>query len=263
MEYAIVLKIIFSFLIAGTWITAATLFAEKAGSKIGGMIANLPSNILVALLFVALVQTPQFAAQSALTVPLGLAIDNIFLFVFVIFLEYGLPQAIIGSLASWFAFAFLAGEMKIASLLAGLLLYVVTASGFFLIMEHKFKFHAVRQIKKKYTPKQMLARFFFAGSVVATTVSLSTFAGTFWTGMFSIFPAVFLSTMTILAINQGRAFAQSLGKIMMISSSNVVIYGMAVHLTYPVFGTITGTIISYIAALAWVLMLSPFLKKAR
>jgi hypothetical protein len=41
------LLIIFAFLIGGIWISLATMLSEKLGSKAGGMVANLPSTILV------------------------------------------------------------------------------------------------------------------------------------------------------------------------------------------------------------------------
>jgi hypothetical protein len=54
MDHAFLLKTVTSFLAGGIWIGASTLLAERLGSKKGGLVTNLPSTILVALVFVAL-----------------------------------------------------------------------------------------------------------------------------------------------------------------------------------------------------------------
>ena len=48
------LNIILAFFIAGSFIALLTLLAERFGSTIGGLIANLPSNILITMIFISL-----------------------------------------------------------------------------------------------------------------------------------------------------------------------------------------------------------------
>lgn len=78
LDIYIIYKIIISFFVAGIWISAATLLAEKFGSKIGGLIANLPSNILISLLFIAIVNNTDYVINTVPSVPIGMAIDTIF-----------------------------------------------------------------------------------------------------------------------------------------------------------------------------------------
>ena len=49
-DHFFVIKVLISFVVAGIWIAGATLLAERFGSKIGGLITNLPSNILISLI---------------------------------------------------------------------------------------------------------------------------------------------------------------------------------------------------------------------
>ncbi len=49
MESALLLKTVVSFVVAGVWIGGFTLLAERLGSKKGGLLGNLPSTILIAL----------------------------------------------------------------------------------------------------------------------------------------------------------------------------------------------------------------------
>ena len=48
MTDTFILKLALSFLIGGLWITVASVAAERLGSKIGGVIAGLPSTAVVA-----------------------------------------------------------------------------------------------------------------------------------------------------------------------------------------------------------------------
>ncbi|HLP47688.1 MAG TPA: DUF3147 family protein, partial [Candidatus Kapabacteria bacterium] len=101
----------------------------------------------------------------------------------------------------------------------------------------------------------------FAGSVVAGTTIISSFAGTYWVGLFSTFPAVMLSSMVILTLNQGADFARATGKIMILSSTNIIIYALGVSLTYPTMGIVFGTILSFAMAFLWVMLLHPLVQK--
>jgi len=73
----------------------------------------------------------------------------------------------------------------------------------------------------------------------------------------STFPAVLLSTMVILIINQGIPFARATGKILILSSSNIIVYGIVVYFTFPALGIALGTAVSFAASLIWVLALRP------
>lgn len=261
MEKAHLIKIVISFFTAGIWIGGATLLAERLGSRKGGLVANLPSTILVSLVFVALVQDPFFAAQATRAVPIGMLIDTIFLLVFVLLLKYGLVKATLLSLSCWLVLALAAAEIRLENLTLGILLYTIVAVASYLLLELGFHIPSQGKNRKKYTPASLLTRVLFAGSVVAGTTILSIFAGTYWVGLFSTFPAVMLSSMIILTLNQGVDFSRATGKIMVISSTNIVLYALVVFFTYPTLGVVLGTVVSFFAAFLWILMLNPILKK--
>jgi uncharacterized membrane protein (GlpM family) len=97
----------------------------------------------------------------------------------------------------------------------------------------------------------------FAGGIVAAVVLISGFAPPYLTGIISTFPAVLLSTMVILVRNQGIGFARATGKILVLSSSNIVVYAIAVYYAFPAFGIIIGTVVAFCVAFVWILMLRP------
>ncbi len=255
------LKTAASFVTAGIWIAGSTMLAEKLGSKIGGLIANLPSNILVSMIFVALSQDRFFAAEAVRTLPLGMAANTIFIFVMIISLRYGILLSALLGLLGWLAAILAAGKAGYSGWTGGIIIYLAVMFITFLIAEYVLKIPSAPRIPKAYRPYQILIRALFAGSIVAGTVVVAQLAGPFWTGLFASFPAVLLSTLVILAVNQSPQFARAAGKILLVSSSNIVVYIVMLHLTYPPLGIALGTVISFIASVVWVALMRPLLSK--
>jgi hypothetical protein len=253
--------VLLSFLVAGVWITGATVVAERFGSKLGGLIGNLPATIVVAFFFIGLTQGPEFTREAARAVPTGMTIDAVFLFVFVVSLRAGILPAVILSLGSWFLLALVASGLHNTDWLATTVLYLAVTVMAFLVMERGLKIRSVARSTKKYSLAQLGARAGFAGSVVASTVIVARLSGPYWAGLFSIFPAVMLSTMVILSRVQGADFARATGKVLVLSSTNIVIFGAAVYLTFPFLGLGWGILASYGAAFLWVLALRPVINR--
>ncbi|HLP61129.1 MAG TPA: DUF3147 family protein [Candidatus Deferrimicrobium sp.] len=256
-----IIKAIVSFVIAGLWIGGFTLLAERLGSKKGGLLANLPSTILIALVFVALVQDARFAARATGAVPIGMLIDTLFLFVFILTVKSGLVKAVFFSLSTWVVLAYLAQKIHSTNIAVNILFYFIITAAAYIWLEYVVHIPAQEKSRKKYTPGAFFIRVLFAGSVVAGTTIISSFAGTYWVGLFSTFPAVMLSSMVILTLNQGANFARATGKIMILSSTNIIIYALGVSLTYPTIGIVFGTIVSFAMAFLWVMLLHPLVQK--
>ena len=255
------LQVFLSFALAGSWIALLTMLAERFGSKTGGLIANLPSNILIALIFIASTQGVGFVTEMTPAIPIGLMIDSIFLVVFVLLLHYNLLISMVGSLGIWLVLAMVANRMHPESLWFNIAIYFGVTIFAFLFVEYGWKIPATGRSGKRYTLGQMAIRAAFAGGIVGTVVLLSHFVPAYLTGIVSAFPAVLFSSMVILAVNQGKAFAQATGKVMILSTSNIVIYALSVYYTYPLVGITFGTIISFIAAFLWVVLLRPVMKR--
>lgn len=261
MDTLFLTRVMLSFLIAGSWIAIATLLTERLGSKLGGLITNLPSNILISLIFIALTQGAQFVRQVVPGIPIGMLIDTFFLLVFIILLKYSLLLSIVGSLLTWFVLAITAAFLKYDQLIPNIILYLLVTVATFIILEKAITIPSRSKSSKKYSWKQILLRAIFAGGVVASVVFISRIFNPFAVGVFSTFPAVLLSTMVILAINQSRDFARATGKVLVLSSTNIVVYSLGVYWSYPRYGIVIGTIISFLLAAAWVWGFRPFIHK--
>ena len=102
-------------------------------------------------------------------------------------------------------------------------------------------------------------RALFGGSVVGGTTFLAGFAGTYWVGLFSTFPAVMLCNMIILTRSQGKTFARAFGRVMIIASTNIIIYAYGISVTYPSLGVVPGTILSFSLSCIWIVLLYPLI----
>ena len=237
MPFQTILHIALAFVIAGIWISFASLAGERLGSRLGGLIANLPSNILVSLLFMGLTQGPDYAAKAAGSVPVGMAVDTLFLLAVVAALRWGLVPALAAGLAAWFAAAALAVALPPLPPIWSIVLYALVCAASFSLVDLALKVRSapLRGPKKAVPFKSatILVRALFAGAIVALAVAAAQVAPPYLTGIVAVFPAVLLSTMTILTRAQGKDFARATGKVLILSSSNIIVYGVAVAAFFP------------------------------
>src|SRR3989344_1903322 len=89
------LKLILTFIVGALWVNLGMIIAEKYGTKIGGVIAGLPSTALVTLFFIGWTQSAQFAAQSTTIVPIVTGISGFFVAVYLLLEKKGFFFALI------------------------------------------------------------------------------------------------------------------------------------------------------------------------
>jgi len=254
--------ILLSVAVSGLFISFVTLLSERLGTRLGGMVSNLPSTLLVSLLFVGITQGAAFASEATHSVPLGMTLSTLFLLTFLTLLPRGLWVAITGGLAAWGLLAWLSSYLSGGTTLMFTLIYFSVAIGSWFLAEKVLKIFSSGSRVRHYSWTQMLMRAMFAGSVVGFSVSIAQYGSAFWTGIFSTFPAVMLSSMVILTLTAGPAFARGLGKIMLLASTNIVIYGFLAGWLFPVAGIWLGTLIAFVVSAFWVFMLKPLFDRS-
>lgn len=243
-------RIALSFVIAGVWIAAATLVGERLGSRKAGLIGNLPSNILISLLFMALTKGPDYAAAATAGVPMGMAIDSIFLAVLIFALGKGLAAALGLALAAWAVVATLAvAVLPPLGYAASLAAFAAAALSLFFLADARLGREKVEKKPVAFSWKVMVLRAFFAGTIVAGAVAIAQVAPPYMTGVLATFPAVLTTTMVILVRSQGVAFARATGKILILSNVNIIVYTTCVGLLYPTVGPWLGTLLAFAASI--------------
>lgn len=250
--------IFLSFILSGAWIATATWIAERHGSRVGGLLVNLPSNLLVSLVFMALLRGPEYAARAAAAVPVGMAVNSVYLTVFNALVARSLALALAAGLGFWLAAALFFFTVEL-SLLASLCFYGVVLAASFWINEKVLRITTPPPRSPRASAAGFVLRVVFSGTLVASVVTISLLAPPWITGIFSTFPAVMTSSMVILTLTQGPLFARATSKILILSSANILVYAAIVQIAYPALGIAAGTLCAYAGSVAFVVLLYPFL----
>ncbi|MHB0898114.1 MAG: hypothetical protein ACYC1A_11245 [Spirochaetales bacterium] len=260
----VVIRIALSFVVAGVWIAAATIFGERLGTKKAGLLANMPSNILVSLLFMALTRGPEYVSAATAGVPMGMMVDTVFIVVFIFSRRLSLGAALGLSLAAWAACSvFVLVVLPPLGFIESIIVYVIAAILLFLFVQAKLRVGKVEKKPVLFSWKIAALRAFFAGSVVAGAVTLAQVAPPYMTGVLATFPAALTSTLVILTKSQGKAFAQATGKMLILSSGNIIVYATCAGILFPLIGPWLGTLVSFGVSIVFVLLLGKLTAKLR
>ncbi len=261
MDKSFLVYLVLSFLTGSIFVTLSTILGERFGSRIGGLIGGLPSTVVVAFFFIGLGQSPEAASQATSVFPLIYAFTGLFLLFFALLAKKGFFISLSISLCLWFALSFIVILIRWQSFLLSFLLYVIIACTSFSILQFRLKLPLKGKIKLKYTPAQITGRALFSGSMIAFAVLSSKLGGPVFGGIFSAFPAVFISILIISYRSQGIDFSRAMTRPLFITGMiSVVMYATAVRYFYLSLGLVLGTVCAYILSLVGA-SLSYFLQK--
>ncbi|MBL7086061.1 MAG: DUF3147 family protein, partial [Candidatus Cloacimonetes bacterium] len=207
MDHTFLLKLLLSFFLGGVWITFATIIAERFGSKLGGVIAGIPSTIIISLFFIGWTQSPIIASKATTVVPIIMGIDALFVVVYALLRNRNFYIALGGALLFWAVSSFILALIEFDSFLFSLIGFVVFVVISYYILEKRYSFPSESPKYTKYTLPLLAIRGILSGSIIAFAVLMAKIAGPLVGGMFSAFPAVMLSTMIITYYSHGTNFS--------------------------------------------------------
>jgi hypothetical protein len=232
------------------WITLTTISAERFGSKVGGLIGGMPSTVVIALLFIGLTQSPQIAAQATTVMPLAQGLNGLFVLTFMLLSSYGLWASLVSSLFLWFFQSSLLYLLDIQSFWISLLGWLILLVFCYLAVEKLMKVSSHGRLIISYPPSQLVWRALFGGGIIAFAIFMGKIGGPLLGGIFSSFPAMFLSTLVITYKASGPSFSRSVGKSLLISGLiNVPLYEIMVRFLYPLIGLGLGTALALLFSL--------------
>src|SRR6267378_6975165 len=116
MTDLLILHLILAFTVGGSWVSSATLIAEKYGSALGGLVGGLPAISVVSFLFIGLNQSPETASQATIVFPLALSFTMSFLLVYSILSKRGFPVALLAALVLWVGLSAIAALLNLRNL---------------------------------------------------------------------------------------------------------------------------------------------------
>jgi uncharacterized membrane protein (GlpM family) len=256
------LLILLSFGVGSVWITLTTVLADRFGSKIGGFIGGLPSTAAVSLFFIGLTQSPETAAQATTVFPLSYAFTGLFLVLYALLGSRGFWPALLLSLSVWFGLSASVVVFQLENFAVSVGVYVLFFVIAVYLLEFKLKLPSTGREKLKYTVGQVLGRAVFGGLVVAFTVFMSRVGGPVLGGIFSAFPAVFISVLVISYKTRGMEFSRAMTKPLLVTGMvTIFLYALAVRFFYPHYGLWLGTLGAMLVAVVAALFTFQFIRK--
>lgn len=249
---ALLLRLLLSFAIGGTWVTLATEVTIRYGARVGGIVAGFPSIVVFSLAFIGWTQSTGAAVDATTALPLTLGFTAAYPLVYsALAREHRFSTALLFSLAFWGATASVAtvfvikAGVSFAESVTGFL--VVWALAYF-FLSRKIRLSAsVRGIEL--SAFDWVWRFALAGGMVVGAILLSASLGPIAGGAFASFPAIVSSTIFIVSRVEGVEASRGLGTPIMFSTIlTVVPYVAVARFAFPLFGILGGTLAGYAVA---------------
>lgn len=230
-----------------------TFWAERSSARVAGIIISLPSTLAIGYLFMSLTISPEVVAEVAPMVPMGAGILMLFTITYLYMSKiplkkpYSIALCTVSSLFVWFLLALPMAVYKFDKIWISIFVYLVLlAVGFhFLTIRVRLKAHHKPLV---YTVWEKVFRSVFAGGIIALIVVLSKSLGPFWGGVFTVFPAVFLSSLIVFHYRYDSDFLFKVWKNSPMGSLVFVSFAIASIYTFPAFGAFGGLVGSYFAA---------------
>lgn len=246
------LQLLLSFLVGGLAVAFQTLIGERVSLRWRGPVLTIPSTLGLSLFFVGLTKGTSAGSEAAMIVPAALGAEFLFVMAFALFVRHGILTALLLSALVIFAGGSVVLFFPPATLFSSVFLYGIPA-----ILVAYGVVRALPQVSRL-TPVPMTVRYIamrslLGGSILVTVILLAKFLGNTWGGLFSAFPAVFLSTFLIYYFAHGRAVIPSVARSMFFPGSlGLMLFAVVAMGSFPLVGVWAGTALSYLASACFV-----------
>jgi len=250
MDNIFVLKLILSFIVGSLWITMVTILAEKYGTRIGGLMAGLPSTILISLFFIAWTQSERVAVDATTIVPIIGGINCIFIVAYIFLLKINFWVALGGAFLIWTLLSFGIVLINFNSFPVSAISYACLVLITHYIVEKVLKVRSKAGRQMQYTLSIMIFRGVLGGLVIVSAIIVTKIGGPLIGGMFVMFPAMFVGMIFMTYFSHGTTFSAAVMKSSILGAISVVIYGIMVRYSYLTLGFIGGTVVSMAVSFA-------------
>ncbi len=234
-----------SFLVSAMVIIGITILAEILGTKLGGIIGTLPHIIVVAYVFIALNRGVLFAAEAVEFVPAEMGINILFLLIFAVTARRFGWRSVAISLTVWVILSAALLNVKFDGIIVPFIIYLTAFIFSMIYLEVVKGVRSHAKMKMKYSITKIGGRGLLAGTVIAVAVFFSNIDSAL-SGVFSVFSALFLSTMLISLKDHGPDFLEGLSKSMIFGTPSVLSFAFGVFFFYPPYGILWGTLLSLV-----------------
>ncbi len=243
MTETLLFRLILTFVTGTVWIFISISLGKSSGSNISGFIAGLPSTALLVFFFIGLNQSPATAAEATTVFPLSYSMTGVFLLVYAVTVKRGIFAAVFSGLLCWFTGGSIIAFINPSNYLLNFFVYIVTLPVLYTLL---VKFTGKKPVSGQNLPSSsnlILIRSIFGGLIITAAVLLSKICGPIFGGIFSAFPAMFISTLVIAYRTYGMDFSKVMTRPLLVTGmTTIVIYSLGVRYFYPGSGLIIGTL---------------------
>lgn len=255
--------VLLSFILGALIVAGVTVLGERLGTKIGGFIGSLPHLIIVSFYFIGMTQGIDAATEATILVPATMGINALFLYSYYMISTKNKWLAPVGAFTIWGLLAGLVLLVHIDSIKISILIFLICTIAVHVAFGKRPELRERRKKSMRYTPIIIVGRGALAGSVIALGIIISKYSGPLIGGMFSVFPAMMLSTMLIYTYQHDERYAGSMAKTMIIGVITVVTYAIACQFVFPLHGLAWGSLAGFIVALGTVVAIYPIVRSMR
>ena len=251
-----VIKVVVSILV----VVLLSLIAEWAGPRIAGVVSGYPLGAAISLYFIGLENGPGFAAHSAIFTAAGLAATVAFVGGYLLGIRFTegrrrLPSLALSILPGIAAYGLVAWVLSfipinwVSALLIAITGMALAARVFRRIPDVKIQ----QRIRLSFSVT--LLRAAFAALVILAITSAARVVGPRWAGLFSAFPITMLPLLAIIQFTYQPDHVRTIIKNVPCGLGSLLIYTMVVAASYSGLGIGWGTLLGYLAATFYLIML--------
>ena len=229
--------------------------AERLSPRIAGLLSGYPLGTAIALFFIGLEISPDFAADSAVHTLAGftatLALGGGYL---LCGRRPGLPGVIagtLGGLACWFMASAVLATIAFDRI-SGTLTTLVAIVVFTWLYRQVPDRRAVARARASWAG--VLFRAVLAAGIIFTITGLAHVLPSAWAGLLAAFPVTMYPFLVILHLTHGPAPVATVIKHYPAGLGSLLCYALCVSLTYPSLGLATGTLAGFAVATVWLLL---------
>ena len=231
-----------------------SLVAERVSPRAAGLLSGYPLGAAIALFFIGLEISPEFAAESAVYTLAGLAASQAFVYGYFTASRRSAGRGILVSTAAGLAGYFAAaGLLRLVPFSRGLA--VCTALGSMLLFIRLFR--GIRDVaitrSVRLTPVVLLLRAAFAAGIIVAITVAAKVVGPAWAGLFSAFPTALLPLMLIVHMTYDKAHVHTIIKNFPRGIGSLITDGVSVSSLSPAWGVEWGTLAAFGMATVYLL----------
>lgn len=251
-----VVKVLVSILV----VVLLSLIAERAGPRVAGIASGYPLGAAISLFFIGIEIGPAFAARGAIYTAAGLSATVAFVGGYLLGLKAAegrrrLPALGLALLPALAAYGLAAWGLSVIPISGGsapviAIMSMVLAGRVFRTIPDA-AIHETIHLEVAGT----LLRALFAALVILVITTAARMVGPEWAGLFSAFPITMLPLLVIIQYTYQPAHVRTIIKNVPRGLGSLLTYALVVAATYTDLGIAWGTLLGYLAATLYLVML--------